>query len=74
MRGARRVFLSLILLAVALAVLVFVLENQQEATVAFLGWSTSKMPLSVFVVSALVVGMVIGPVFGRMVRQKARRD
>lgn len=73
MRGVSRVFLGLIVLVVALVVLVFVLENQQDTAVTFLGWSTSEMPLSVFVVSALLVGLVVGPVFGRLFRQKGRR-
>ena len=73
MRGVSRVFLGLIVLVVASVVLVFVLENQQDTAVTFLGWSTSEMPLSVFVVSALLVGLVVGPVFGRLFRQKGRR-
>lgn len=74
MCAVRRVFLGFIILIVALAVLVFVLENQQEATVGIFGWSTSKMPLSVFVVSAFVAGLVVGPVFGRLARLKVSRD
>jgi lipopolysaccharide assembly protein A len=37
MRGVKRVALVLIVLIVALAILAFVLENQQDVALAFLG-------------------------------------
>ncbi|AIB35552.1 MULTISPECIES: lipopolysaccharide assembly protein LapA domain-containing protein [Pseudomonas] len=60
----------------ALVVVFFVLENQQGATLSFFGWSTVELPVSVFTLLALLVGMIVGPaiavVFGRKkTRQKA---
>ncbi|MBR7212945.1 LapA family protein [Pseudomonas sp. B2021] len=73
MRGVKRVVAVLIaVLAVlaALVVLAFVLENQQGVALSFLGWSTAQMPVAVFVVVALIAGMVIGPVLGVVVRRR----
>ncbi|MBJ2267546.1 DUF1049 domain-containing protein [Pseudomonas sp. MF6772] len=72
MRGVKRVALVLIVLIVALAILAFVLENQQDVALAFLGWSTPELPVSVFVTLALIVGMLVGPVLGLLIRSKKR--
>ena len=61
MRGVKRVVAVLIAVLAALVVLAFVLENQQGVALSFLGWSTAQMPVAVFVVVALIVGMLIGP-------------
>lgn len=62
MRGIKRVFAILAVLITGLIVLAFILENQQKATLSLLGWSTSQMPVSVFLVLALIVGMLVGPI------------
>ncbi|NMX92964.1 MULTISPECIES: lipopolysaccharide assembly protein LapA domain-containing protein [unclassified Pseudomonas] len=72
MRGVKRVALVLIVLIAALAILAFVLENQQDVALAFLGWSTPKLPVSVFVTLALIVGMLVGPFLSLLVRRKKR--
>ncbi len=64
MRRVKRVVLVLTVLLAALVVLAFVLENQQEVALSFLGWSTAQMPVAVFVVVGFVVGMLIGPLLG----------
>lgn len=73
MRGVKRVALVLIVLIVALAILAFVLENQQDVALAFLGWSTPELPVSVFVALALIVGMLVGPVLGLLIRPRKRQ-
>ena len=73
MRGVKRVALVLIVLIVALAILAFVLENQQDVALAFLGWSTPELPVSVFVTLALIVGMLVGPLLSLLVRRKKRQ-
>ncbi|NMY25473.1 DUF1049 domain-containing protein [Pseudomonas sp. WS 5021] len=70
MRGVKRVALVLIVLIAALAILAFVLENQQDVTLAFLGWSTPQLPVSVFVTLALIVGMSVGPFLSLLMRRK----
>ena len=72
MRGVKRVALVLIVLIAALAILAFVLENQQDVALAFLGWSTPELPVSVFVTLALIVGMLVGPVLSLLIRSKKR--
>ncbi|MFO2464117.1 lipopolysaccharide assembly protein LapA domain-containing protein [Pseudomonas sp. 15FMM2] len=74
MRGVKRVVLVLIVLVVVLAILAFVLENQQGVALAFLGWSTPQMPVSVFVTLALIVGMLLGPLLGLLAKRSRRPD
>jgi uncharacterized integral membrane protein len=61
-------------LVVALVVLVFVLENQQGTSLSFLGSSTGQMPVSVFVVIALFIGMLIGPFLGALVGRRGSKS
>jgi uncharacterized integral membrane protein len=63
MRGIKRVVLVLAVLVVALVILGFVLENQQGVSLSFMGWTTLQLPVAVYVVAALIVGMLIGPLF-----------
>lgn len=72
MRGVKRVALVLIVLAVVLVVLAFVLENRQDVSLSFLGWSTPQIPLSIFVTISLIIGMLIGPFLGLLVRRGRR--
>ena len=73
MRGVKRVVAVLIAVLAALVVLAFVLENQQGVALSFLGWSTAQMPVAVFVVVALIVGMVIGPVLAAFARRRPNK-
>ena len=70
MRGVGRVILVLSVLVVAVVVLGFVLENQQAVSLSFLGLTTAQMPVSVFVVVALIIGMLIGPLLGLIARRR----
>ncbi len=70
MHGAKRFVLVVVFLFFALAVVAFVLENQQSVALSFLGWSTSELPVSVIATLALVVGMLIGFAPGLMVGRK----
>ncbi|ROM58243.1 hypothetical protein BK648_05680 [Pseudomonas poae] len=73
MRGVKRVLLVLAVLVAVLAVLGFVLENQQGVSLSFLGWATMQMPVAVFVVIALIIGMLIGPLLGVLVGGRRRK-
>ncbi|WP_312491811.1 lipopolysaccharide assembly protein LapA domain-containing protein [Pseudomonas cremoris] len=70
MHGVKRVVTVLTVLVVALAVLVFVLENQQDVSLSFLGFGTGQVPVSVFLLMALVVGMLVGPLLMVLVRYR----
>ncbi|MDF3197204.1 lipopolysaccharide assembly protein LapA domain-containing protein [Pseudomonas sp. 1912-s] len=74
MRGVKRFILILAIFVVVLAILAFVLENQQAVTLSFFGWSSAQWPAAVFVTLALIVGMLIGPIFGALVRYATRRE
>ncbi|VVP12386.1 LapA family protein [Pseudomonas fluorescens] len=64
MRNFKRVLLALFVLLLVLAVLAFVLENQQSVSLLFLGWAGPQLPVSVLIVLALLFGMTIGPILG----------
>jgi putative membrane protein len=61
MRNFKRLALVIFALLVAAAIVLFVLENNQPVTLLFLGWSAPQLPVSVFVLLALLVGMAFGP-------------
>lgn len=74
MRRFKRVFLAMIVLIFVFLVLAFVLENQQSASLSFFGWSTIELPVSVFVTLSLVLGLIVGPLFGLLAsRRKSAR-
>lgn len=72
MRNLKRVLLGLVLLLLVLAILAFVLENQQSVSLLFLGWAGPQLPVSVVMVLALLIGMLIGPILGWFMRRSSR--
>ncbi|MBA5979765.1 LapA family protein [Pseudomonas sp. Y5-11] len=72
MRNLKRILLGVFILLLVLAVLAFVLENQQSISLMFLGLSGPQLPLSVVVVIALLVGMLIGPILGWFLGRSSR--
>ena len=72
MGNLKRVLLVVAVLLLVLAVLAFVLENQQPVSLLFLGWAGPQLPVSVITVVALLIGMLIGPVIGWFVSRTAR--
>jgi len=74
MRGIKHGVVLLTVLMVALVVITFVLENQQGASLSFLGLATGQMPVSVLVIVALIVGMLIGPLLGVLVRNRRHKS
>jgi uncharacterized integral membrane protein len=64
MHNFRRVLLAVFVLLLVLAVLAFILENQQSVSLLFLGWAGPQLPVSLLIVLALLVGMVVGPLLG----------
>lgn len=72
MRNLKRVLLAVFVLLLILAILAFVLENQQSVTLLFLGWTGPQLPISLVMVAALLIGMVIGPVLGWFLGRASR--
>ncbi|TWC18872.1 MULTISPECIES: LapA family protein [unclassified Pseudomonas] len=61
MGNFKRLAVVVLALLVAVAIVLFVLENNQPVALLFLGWSAPQLPVSVFVLLALLLGMVFGP-------------
>jgi len=72
MRNLKRALLAVFVLLLVLAVLAFVLENQQSVSLLFLGWVGPQLPVSLLVVLALLVGMTIGPLLGWLLGRSSR--
>ncbi|AZC32621.1 hypothetical protein C4K38_4675 [Pseudomonas chlororaphis subsp. piscium] len=72
MRSLKRVLLLVAVLFLVLAVLAFMLENQQSVSLLFLGWAGPQLPVSLVIVVALLIGMLIGPVIGWFVSRTTR--
>jgi uncharacterized integral membrane protein len=72
MRNIKRILLGVFLLLMVLAVLAFVLENQQSISLAFLGWAGPQLPVSLIIVIAMLAGMLIGPALGLFLRRSSR--
>ena len=64
MSSLKRIVILLSMLVLVLAILAFVLENQQLVSLSFLGFSGPQLPMSLVVVITLLVGMIAGPVMG----------
>jgi uncharacterized integral membrane protein len=69
MRNLKRALLTVIILMLSLAILAFVLENQQPVSLLFFGWVGPALPMSVIAVVALLAGMLIGPCIGWVLRR-----
>ncbi len=72
MRNLKRILLGVFILLLVLAILAFVLENQQSVSLLFLGWAGPELPVSLVVVLALLVGMFIGPILGLFLGRSSR--
>jgi uncharacterized integral membrane protein len=72
MRNFKRVLLAVFVLLLVLAVLAFILENQQSVSLLFLGWAWPQLPVSLFMVVALLIGMVIEPILGWFLRYSSK--
>ncbi|VVN06710.1 hypothetical protein PS662_03630 [Pseudomonas fluorescens] len=62
MKNFKRATIAAFLLVVGLIVVLFFLENRQVVSLFFLGWATPQLPVSAWVLLALLTGMVISPI------------
>lgn len=72
MRNFKRLALVVLALLVASAIVLFVLENNQPVALLFLGWAAPQLPVSVFVILALLAGMMLGPLLAWFVSARRR--
>lgn len=60
----KRIFGFALVIILALATIIFVLENQTASAISFLGFNTPELPVSLFIVSVFVIGGLLGLTLG----------
>ena len=75
MRGLVRILLVLSVMALAVLVLFFVLENQQAVSLVLLGWPLPAVPVALPILVAMLAGLAVGPLLASyyVVRNNRRR-
>jgi putative membrane protein len=71
-RGVKRLSLLLIVSVAVLATLLFSLENQQSVSLTFLGWAAPQWSVSVYILGALLLGLMVGPILGFAIHRRKR--
>ncbi|MBI6954574.1 lipopolysaccharide assembly protein LapA domain-containing protein [Pseudomonas sp. CCOS 191] len=64
MRSLKRALAVLFVLLLAAVVLFFVLENRQDVSLIMFGWVAPGIPVAVLVLATLLIGLVVGTLFG----------
>ena len=63
----KRLLAAVAALAIVLVTLLFVLENQMPARLAFLGMTSAELPLAVFAVAFFIAGALLGLLLGVLI-------
>ncbi|MBN2991571.1 DUF1049 domain-containing protein [Pseudomonas cedrina subsp. fulgida] len=74
MRAIKRFSLLLFFLAVIVISLLFSLENQQQLSLALIGWSTPSFPVFFYILAAFLLGLLLGPFCGFIIVCRNRRN
>lgn len=61
MQNFKRLLVVIIALALAASVVFFTLENRTPIELVFFDWSTPELPIALYVLSAFILGLIIGP-------------
>jgi putative membrane protein len=72
MGRVKRIFFFVVALLIAFATVIFVLENRQAVSLAFLGWSSPELPVAVSLVLVFLAGMAIGPLLAFIFSKKRK--
>ncbi len=72
MQSLKRLLIVIIALTLAASVVFFTLENRNLTQLVFFGWQTPELPLALYVLSAFVIGLVIGPLVSWWPQQRLR--
>ncbi|QHA81686.1 DUF1049 domain-containing protein [Pseudomonas mediterranea] len=54
-------------------VVCFVLENRQAVNLQFFGWAAPSLPIAVLILSALLIGLALGPLLATYTVLRAKR-
>jgi len=73
MRMFTRAFTAIAALLLVVTTIVFILENQQKISLVFFGWTSPELFLAIPIIAALLIGMLIGPLLGWIVRLRKKR-
>ena len=73
MHSAIRSMIGAMISVVAIGVVIFAIENNQPISLIFFGWSSPSLPIALYIVSALLVGLVIGLVISWLARARIKR-
>lgn len=74
MSSLKKAVMVICLSVCSVAVLVFMLENQQPSQLTFFGLTTPLLPSSVFMAVFLLVGMLTGPLLALAFRRRRKRS
>ncbi len=72
MQSLKRFLIVIIALALAAGVVFFTLENRNLTQLMFFGWQTPELPVALYVLSAFVIGLIIGPLASWWPHQRLR--
>ena len=72
MQSFKRLLVLIIAVALAAAVVFFTLENRTPMSLLFFGWQTPELPIALYVMSAFVLGLVLGPLLSWWPHQRMR--
>jgi putative membrane protein len=73
-RAVKRLSVLLFFLAVIVVSLLFSLENQQQLSLRFIGWSTPSFPVFFYILAGFLLGLLFGPLIGLIiVRRSSQR-
>lgn len=72
MQSFKRLLVLIIAVALAAAVVFFTLENRTPMSLLFFGWQTPELPIALYVISAFVLGLVLGPLLSWWPHQRMR--
>lgn len=72
MSSLKKAVLVLCLLGCSVAVLIFMLENQQPTRLSFFGMTTPMLPIAIFIAVFLLAGMLLGPLLALAFRRRRK--
>ena len=72
MRSFKRLLILIVALGLAASVVFFTLENRALTQLVFFGWTTPELPIALYVLSAFVLGLIIGPLASWWPHQRMR--